>query len=32
VPSGPGLGVELEEEQVERYAAAYERNGQYYNF
>jgi L-alanine-DL-glutamate epimerase-like enolase superfamily enzyme len=32
VPSGPGLGVELDEEQVERYADAYARNGQYYNF
>jgi L-alanine-DL-glutamate epimerase-like enolase superfamily enzyme len=32
VPTGPGLGVEIDEEQVGIYAEAYERNGQYYNF
>jgi L-alanine-DL-glutamate epimerase-like enolase superfamily enzyme len=32
VPAGPGLGVEIDDDQVERFAEAYARNGQYYNF
>ena len=32
VPTGPGLGVAIDEDQLERFAEAYTRNGQYYNF
>ena len=31
VPTGPGLGVAIDEDQLERFAG-YTRNGQYYNF
>jgi L-alanine-DL-glutamate epimerase-like enolase superfamily enzyme len=32
VPSGPGLGVELDSDQVDRYARHYQQHGQFFNF
>jgi L-alanine-DL-glutamate epimerase-like enolase superfamily enzyme len=32
LPSGPGIGVTLDEDKVERYASLYDRSGQFYNF
>jgi L-alanine-DL-glutamate epimerase-like enolase superfamily enzyme len=32
VPTGPGLGIELDWDKVERFADLYSRHGQYFNF
>jgi|SRR6185437_1742997 len=32
LPSGPGIGVTLDEDKVDWYAALYDRQGQFYNF
>jgi L-alanine-DL-glutamate epimerase-like enolase superfamily enzyme len=32
VPSGPGLGIVLDDDKVDKYAALFERDGQYFNF
>lgn len=32
LPPGPGIGVALDQDKVERYARLYDRDGQFYNF